>query len=102
MLQVEPTGQRGRTATVAGAASKPFARWPHHRYAPSNCRQRGGGGRIVSPRHTLLVDQQLRVGVLIRYLSRGYWRAWRGCRLRQLTPVVCRRRHTAGSTVDAV
>jgi len=46
MLEVEPTGQHGRTATgsnrngneaVAGAASEAFARWLHHRYAQKNC-----------------------------------------------------------------
>ena len=43
MLEVEPTGQRGRTTigsrrygneVVTGAASEAFARWLHHRYVP--------------------------------------------------------------------
>jgi len=40
VLEVEPTGQRGRATTRSGqngneavAASEAFARWPHYRYA---------------------------------------------------------------------
>ena len=50
MLEVDPTGQRGRTATessrndseaVAGVVLEAFDRWLRHRYAPSNCHRRG-------------------------------------------------------------
>jgi len=37
MLEVEPTGQCGRTATGSGSNSNEavaFARWLHHRYVP--------------------------------------------------------------------
>ena len=36
MLEVEPTGRRGRKVdgSVACAAPEAFARWPHRRYAP--------------------------------------------------------------------
>jgi len=52
-MEVEPTGQQGRTATgsacngnegVAGTVSEAFVRWPHHPHVPSNCRRRGTYG----------------------------------------------------------
>jgi len=58
MLEVKPTGQRGRTATgsgrngneaVAGAASEAFARWLHHRCATIELPSEG----CVSFRHSI-------------------------------------------------